>query len=69
MDEINKLTISTGDDNFVAQVVDTFINLDTIVQELLESRGIKDTIISGSSAIDSEFVSGSFFSFVNALCG
>ena len=49
------LAITDGvDDNVVAEVADTALDLDAVVEELLEGRDIEDLVASGLGSVDDE---------------
>jgi len=43
-----------ADDNGLAQVSSTAVDLDAIVEELLEGREIEDLVVDGGRAVDDE---------------
>lgn len=51
----NNLNLSSGsmlDLDLVAQVADTALNLDAVVQELLESSNVEDLVVDGLGGVD-----------------
>ena len=48
----------TGDLNVVTEVAGLAVNLDAVVQVLLESGGVKDTVVGGAGEVDEELVGG-----------
>lgn len=55
----NNLDLSLAllaNDNGVAQVVGSAINLDSIVEELLEGGEVEDLVVDGVGGVDDEFV-------------
>lgn len=53
-----KLLTFTGDLNVVTEVTSLAIDLDTVVEVLLESGGIEDTVVGGAREVDEELVGG-----------
>jgi hypothetical protein len=45
-----------GDDDVLAKVTDTALNLDAVVEELLEGRDIEDLVASGLGSVDNELL-------------
>lgn len=43
---------SLGDDDLVAEVADTALDLDAVVEELLESREVEDLVTHGLGSVD-----------------
>lgn len=44
------------DDDLVAEVANTALDLDTVVQELLEGRDVEDLVASGLRSVDDELL-------------
>ena len=45
---------SLGDDDLVAEVADTAVDLDLVLEELLEGGGVEDLVASGLLSVDNE---------------
>ena len=48
----------TGDLDAVTEVAGLAVNLDAVVEVLLESGGIEDTVVGGAREVDEELVGG-----------
>lgn len=53
-----KLLTLTGDLDVVTEVTSLAIDLDAVVEVLLESGGIEDTVVGGAREVDEELVGG-----------
>lgn len=55
---MRKLLTLTGDLNVVTEVTSLAIDLDAVVEVLLESGGVKDTVVGGAREVNEELVGG-----------
>lgn len=51
-DDLDLAIASLGDDDLVAEVADTALDLDAVVEELLEGRDIEDLVARGLRSVD-----------------
>ena len=55
---MRELLTLTGDLNVVTEVTSLAIDLDAVVEVLLESGGVKDTVVGGTREVNEELVGG-----------
>lgn len=53
-----KVLTLTSDGDVVTEVAGLAVNLDAVVEVLLESGGVKDTVVGGAREVDEELVGG-----------
>ena len=58
-DNLDLALASLLDDDLVAEVANTAINLDLFLEELLEGGGVEDLVASGLLGVDDELYQGS----------
>lgn len=52
--DLNLALASLADDDVVAEVADTAVDLDLVLEELLEGSGVEDLVASGLLSVDDE---------------
>lgn len=57
-DDLDLAIALLGDDDVLAQVVGATLDLDAVLEELLESRDVKDLVVGGLRSIDDELARG-----------